>query len=195
MTKRVGIYLRVSTHSQTTDNQLLELEKVAQLRGWQVVKVFEDHGISGSKGRDGRPAFDALCKAATRGEIDLIAAWSIDRLGRSLQHLVTFIVDMQALNVGLYLHQQGIDSSTAAGRAMLQMCGVFAEFERDMLKERIHAGLRRAKRQGKRFGRPTVLPSVESKVKQLRAEGVGMNKIARQLGVGVSTVQRISASA
>lgn len=191
MSKRVGVYLRVSTKDQTTENQRLELERVMKARGWEIVRTFEDHGISGSKGRDGRPAFDALCKAATRGELDVIAAWSLDRLGRSLQDLVVFLSDVQALGVGLYLHQQGIDSNTAAGKAMLQMCGVFAEFERAMLQERIHAGLRRARKQGKRLGRPTVAPAVEAKVRSLRTQGVGMNRIAKQLGIGVSTVQRV----
>ena len=192
MSKRVGIYLRVSTKDQTTDNQRLQLEQVARARGWDVVRVFEDKGISGSKGRDGRPAFDALCKAATRGEIDVIAAWFMDRLGRSLQDLVAFLEDVQQLGVGLYLHQQGIDSNTAAGKAMLQMCGVFAEFERSMLRERINAGLQRARRQGKRLGRPTVSAVVEKRIRQLRAKGLGINKVARQLGVGVSVVQRVS---
>jgi DNA invertase Pin-like site-specific DNA recombinase len=144
--KRVGIYLRVSTtNGQTTENQRRELEAVAKRSGWDVVEVVEDKGISGAKGRDKRPAFDRLLKAVTAREIDMVAAWSIDRLGRSMQHLVGFLGELQAVGCDLYLHQQALDSTTPSGRAMFHMCGVFAEFERAIMRERINAGLARAK--------------------------------------------------
>jgi DNA invertase Pin-like site-specific DNA recombinase len=191
--KRAAIYLRVSTTGQTTENQRLELVKVAEQRGWIVSQVYEDHGISGAKGRDKRPAFDQLHKDAARGKIDIVMAWSIDRLGRSLHHVVAFMAELSELSVGLYLHQQAVDSTTPSGRAMLAMCGVFAEFEREMIRERVNAGLARARTQGKRLGRPTVKPEIERAIRQKRAKGVGILKIARELSVGVSVVQRVSA--
>ena len=139
--KRVALYLRVSTNNgrQTVDNQQRELEAVAERSGWEIVATFSDK-ISGAKGRDKRPGLEALMRGATAREFDLVAAWSVDRLGRSLQHLVQLFAEFQALNVDLYLHQQHVDSSTPSGRALLQMSGVFAEFERAILKERIYAG-------------------------------------------------------
>jgi DNA invertase Pin-like site-specific DNA recombinase len=192
--KRVGPYLRVSTKGQTTENQRLELEKVAAQRGWVIVETYTDHGISGSKGRDKRPAFDQLSKDCARGKLDMVMSWSIDRLGRSLLNVITFMSELSEQNVGLYLHQQAIDSSTPAGKAMLSMCGVFAEFERSMIVERINAGLDRARKQGKTLGRPSVDASVEKKIIRERAKGHGMMRIARDCGVGTSVVQRVLAT-
>jgi DNA invertase Pin-like site-specific DNA recombinase len=189
--KRVGIYLRVSTNGQTTENQRRELEAVAKRSGWQVVGFYEDAGISGAKGRDKRPAFDRLLEDATARKVDMIAAWSVDRLGRSMQHLVGLLMELQALKCDLYLHQQAIDTTTPSGRAMFQMCGVFAEFEREMIRERVNAGLARAKDKGIRLGRRPVKASVEARIRELRAEGIGILKIGRTLGVGTSVVQRV----
>jgi DNA invertase Pin-like site-specific DNA recombinase len=189
--KQVAIYLRVSTNGQTTENQRRELEAVAKRAGWKVVEVFVDHGISGAKGRDKRPGFDKLLKAVTARQIDMVAAWSIDRLGRSMQHLVGFLGELQAVGCDLYLHQQHLDTTTPSGRAMFQMCGVFAEFERAMIRERVNAGLARARAKGRIGGRPKIAASVEAKVRELRALGHGKIKIARELNVGVGTVQRV----
>ena len=191
MEKRAGIYARVSTDGQTVENQLRELQAVAERHDWKIVETFTDNGVSGAKGRDKRPGFDALCKGVSRREFDMVAAWSVDRLGRSLQHLVTFLGELHAKSVDLYLHQQGLDTSTPAGRAMFQMCGVFAEFERAMIRERVHAGLERAKAQGKKLGRPRVSLEVEQRIRDLRAEGMGLNKIARTVGCGNAVVQRV----
>jgi Resolvase, N terminal domain len=139
--KRVALYLRVSTSEQTTKNQRRELVAVAKRQGWQVAAVFEDAGVSGAKGRNGRPGLDALMKAVTRRETDMVAAWSVDRLGRSLTDLLEFLKEIHAKGVDLFLHQQGLDTSTPSGRAMFQMMGVFAEFERAMIRERVLAGL------------------------------------------------------
>ena len=117
--------------------------------GVEIIKVYKDHGISGAKGRDRRPQFDALCRDAAKRQFDVIMAWSVDRLGRSLQDLVGFLGEIDALKVDLYLHQQGIDTRTPAGKAMFQMMGVFAEFERAMIRERVDAGLKRARAEGK----------------------------------------------
>ncbi len=153
--KRAAIYARVSTtNGQTPSNQIGRLREVAEKAGWEIVEEFVDRGISGAKGRDKRPAFDRLCKAATRREIDVVMAWSVDRLGRSLQDLVAFLGDLQAAGVDLYLDRQGIDTTTPGGKALFQMMGVFAEFERAMIRERINAGLARARKEGTRLGRP-----------------------------------------
>ena len=195
MTKQVALYARVSTDGQSTDNQIRELEQVAEHMGWEIVGRYIDHGISGSKGRDQRPEYDRLCNSATRREIDMIMAWSVDRLGRSLQNLVGFLSELKELKVDLYLHQQGVDTSTPAGRAMFQMLGVFAEFERAMIQDRVKAGLARARAQGKTLGRPRTPEKKEKAIKAaLKAGGKGIQKIARELGVGVSVVQRIKAT-
>mgnify|MGYP001365660878 CR=1 FL=1 len=191
MSKRVALYLRVSTDEQTTENQRRELTAIAERQGWQVRAVYEDNGISGAKKRDQRPAYDALLKDATRRKFDMIMAWSVDRLGRSLQQLVVFLDELHSLGIDLYLHQQGIDTATPTGKAMFQMCGVFAEFERAMIQERVKAGLERAKAQGKKLGRRPVGEAKEKEIRKLRQEGMGYHKIAKTAGVGVSVVQRV----
>jgi len=189
--KRAAIYLRVSTSGQTTENQRRELDEVARQRGWQVVVVYEDAGISGAKGRDQRPAFDRMLKDALAGKFDVLAAWSVDRLGRSLQDLVAFLSELRAAGRDLYLHRQAIDTGTPSGRAMFQMLGVFAEFERGMIQERVNAGLARAKERGVTLGRPRTPARVEKRIHELRSKGVGILKIARTVGVGTSVVQRV----
>jgi DNA invertase Pin-like site-specific DNA recombinase len=189
--KRVAIYLRVSTDKQTTDNQRRELEAVAERSGWKVVKVYEDAGISGAKGRDKRPGLDAMMKAVNAKQFDLVAAWSVDRLGRSLTDLLGILQELHEKGVDLFLHQQGLDTSTTAGKAMFQMLGVFAEFERGIIRERVNAGLARARAKGTKLGRRRVEPAVEARIMKLRARGDGMLKIGRELGVGTSVVQRV----
>ena len=135
--KRVAIYIRVSTSKQDTDNQRRELEAVAERSGWRVVKVYVDAGISGAKGRDQRPALDAMMKAVNAKEFDMVASWSVDRLGRSLTDLLSILQGLHDKGVGLFLHQQGLDTSTTAGKAMFQM----PEFERGIIRERVNAGL------------------------------------------------------
>lgn len=192
--RRAALYARVSTDGQTTENQLQELRAVAARMRWEVAGEYIDHGISGAKGRDKRPQFDALCHAAVRREFDVVMAWSVDRLGRSLQHLIAFLGEIHAKGVDLYLHQQGIDTTTPAGKAMFQMCGVFAEFERAMIQERVRAGLARAVAQGKTLGRPRVSERTEAEIRAARAQGTGMRAIASRLGIGVSVVQRVIAA-
>jgi DNA invertase Pin-like site-specific DNA recombinase len=192
--KRAVFYLRVSTIDQTTANQERELRDVASRMGCKIVKVFKDHGISGAKGRDKRPAFDALCRGATRREFEMVMAWSVDRLGRSLQDLVGFLSELHALGIDLFLYQQGLDTTTPAGKAMFQMMGVFAEFERAMIQERVRAGLARARDEGKRLGRPPIPAETERAIRAALAKKrrPGLRKIAAALGVGVGTVQRVS---
>jgi DNA invertase Pin-like site-specific DNA recombinase len=189
--KRVAIYLRVSTSKQETSNQRLELEVVAERSGWQVVRVFEDAGISGAKGRDKRPGLDAMMKAVNAKEFDMVATWSVDRLGRSLTDLLAILQGLHDKGVDLFLHQQGLDTSTTAGKAMFQMLGVFAEFERGIIRERVNAGLARAKANGTKLGRRRIRPSVEARILELRAKGHGIHRIRKTLGVGTSVVQRV----
>jgi DNA invertase Pin-like site-specific DNA recombinase len=191
LTKRIALYLRVSTTEQTTENQRLELDAVIKRCGWKIVEVYEDHGISGAKSRDKRPAFARMMQDATRRRFDVVAAWSVDRLGRSLQDLVSFINELHALGIDLYLHQQALDTSTPSGRAMFNMCGVFAEFERAMIQERVKSGLSRAKANGKQLGRKPHGEDVEAEIKKLRASGMGKVKIGKTLGIGTSAVQRV----
>src|SRR5437763_10133385 len=163
--------------------------------GCEVVKVYRDHGISGAKGRDQRPQFDRLCRDATKREFDAIMAWSVDRLGRSLQDLIGFLSEIHALKIDLYLHQQGLDTTTPTGKAMFGMMGVFAEFERAMIQERVRAGLARAKAEGKRLGRPKLNQVTENAIREAlrHKKRPGILKIAKEFGVGTSTVQRIAA--
>jgi DNA invertase Pin-like site-specific DNA recombinase len=191
MSKRVALYLRVSTAEQTVENQQRELEAVSVRHDWNVVAVFTDAGISGTKGRDKRPGYDQLCRGIARREFDQVAAWSVDRLGRSLQNLVAFLDELHAKGVDLYLHQLGLDTSTPAGKAMFQMLGVFSEFERAMIVERVKAGLSRARSQGKRLGRRPVADSIVQRIQEQLATGAGILKTAKALGVGTGTVHRM----
>jgi len=191
MAKRVALYLRVSTAEQTTKNQKRELQAVATRHGWEVVETFEDAGVSGAKGRGQRPGLDALLRGVARKDFDLVAAWSVDRLGRSLQDLLALLGELHAKDVGLYLHQQGLDTTTPAGTAMFQMMGVFAQFERAMIQERVKSGLARARADGATLGRPRVDSKVEDKIMDARTQGTGLRKIASDVGVGVSVVQRV----
>ncbi len=192
---RCAIYSRVSTDHQTTENQERQLLERAERAGWEVVKVYTDHGVSGSKSGKDRPAFEAMRKDAAKRKFDVIAAWSVDRLGRSLQTLVEFLSNIHGYGVDLYLHTQGVDTTTPAGKALFQMMGVFSEFERTMIQERVKSGLERAKAQGKTLGRPPINPEKEAAIRaDLRERKAGIVKLAAAHGVGVGTVQRIKAS-
>jgi DNA invertase Pin-like site-specific DNA recombinase len=181
-----------NTGSQSVENQRRELQEVADRSGWEVVAIYQDEGVSGMKGRDRRPQFDAMLKAATRRKFDMIAAWSLDRLGRSLQDLVSFLSELRASGTDLFLHKQALDTSTAAGKAMFGMVSVFAEFEADIIKERVKAGLARARAEGKRLGRRPVSEAVIARIRTQLATGTGILKTAKTLGVGTGTVHRIA---
>jgi DNA invertase Pin-like site-specific DNA recombinase len=192
MTKRAAIYVRVSTDKQTVENQLRELYQIAERRGWTVVEVYQDAGISGAKGRKDRPGLDSMLEDAQRRRFDVVMAWAIDRLGRSLIDLLGTIQTLEACSVDLYLDQQSIDTTTPTGRLMFQVTGAFAEFERSMIRQRVNAGLKRAVAAGKQLGRPRIDPALEKRIQsQLRA-GKGMLKVAAECGVGSGTVQRIA---
>jgi DNA invertase Pin-like site-specific DNA recombinase len=194
VTKRVAIYARVSTGEQTTANQLRELRAWAKNAGHEVVKVFEDKGISGTKGRDERPGFDAMLKAAARREFDTLAVWSSDRIGRSMPDLLETLQTIRGAGLGLYLHTQALDTSTPAGRALYQMLGVFAELEREMIVARVNAGLARAKangtKSGKAIGRPR--KASDGEIRAQLAKGTGILRTATLLGCGTSTVHKVA---
>jgi DNA invertase Pin-like site-specific DNA recombinase len=193
---RAALYSRVSTAAQSTDNQRYELERVSKARGWTTLAHYSDQGISGEKGRHDRPGLDALLKAATRGEIDVVAVWSLDRLGRSLQNLVETVNELHAVGVDLYIHQQALDTSTPAGKLAFSVFGALAEYERELIRERVKAGLERAKRNGTKLGRPTNLnDSVRAAIVELRARDMSIRRIAAQLRVGTGTVYQVLSSA
>ena len=190
--KRCAIYTRVSTLSQTTDNQFIELKKIAELKGYVVTEIFTDEGISGSKGREIRTGFDNIIKGAIKKDFDIILVWSVDRLGRSLQDLVSFLNEIHSVGCDLYIHQSGIDTSTPTGKMMFKFIGIFSEFELGMIKERVISGQQRAKSQGKHIGRPTNLnEGISHSIKYMKEQGVGIRKIAKDLGVGVRTVYKV----
>ena len=197
--KRVGIYLRVSTNdNQTVENQRIALTGACEARGWRIVDEFRDEGVSGAKGRGRRPGFAGLCDAVFHRKIDVVAAMAVDRIGRSLPDLVGFLDELKTVGCDLYLEKQAVDTTTPAGRAMFQMLGVFAEFEREMIRDRIMAGISRARlkgtHSGKPFGRPRIPEKTERAIRAALADGkMGMLKIAAAFGVGSGTVQRIRA--
>ena len=186
--KRCVIYSRVSTDTQECENQIKLLREIAERKGYQLVDVISDV-MSGAKGRQDRKGFDKLINGSIKKEWDSIIVWSVDRLGRSLKDLVSFLDEINSVGCDLYIHQSGLDTSTPSGKMMFQMIGVFAEFERSMISERVKLGLART---DKKLGRPTNMNTgmIES-VKFMRGKGVGIKKIASDLSIGVGTVYKV----
>ena len=188
---KVAIYVRVSTSGQTTENQTRILNNVAKTKGWTVAFIYEDNGISGAKGRDKRPAFDKLCKDMMTRQFERVLVWDISRLGRSLKNLVEFLHDLQECHCDLYVHQSGLDTSTPAGKMMFQMVGVFSEFERSMISERVKLGLQRVKQSGKRIGRPaTITSEITAQIVNLKENCHTHKQIAEILGISAMSVSR-----
>ena len=188
--RRAAIFTRVSTDNQTSQNQLQRLTEVAQRSGWEIAEVYNET-ISGAAARERRVAYDRMLKDASRRRFDILMAWDVSRLGRSLRDLLECFETLKSTGVDLYLDQQGVDTTTPAGRALFGMAGVFAEFERAMLIERTRAGIKRARAEGKRIGRPATSVEMIERVRTLRSSGMGMDRIAKQLGIGKSVTQRI----
>lgn len=203
--KRAALYARVSTDHQSVENQMREIQAVADRRGWAVVEIYRDTGISGAKGRDQQPGLDQLLKDASRRKFDVVMVWAIDRLGRSLIDLFGSIQYLEACGVDIYLDQQAIDTTTPAGKLLFQMTGAFAEFERSMIRQRVRAGLSAIKekiaRDGKfttkagrvrrRLGRPGAAPDKIELARLELAKGTGIGKTARLTGLGTGTVHRL----
>ena len=181
----VALYARVSTTDQTCDNQLLELRRYCEARGWRIWHEFVDQGVSGAKDR--RPALDELVAHARRRRFDVVVCWRLDRLGRNLKHLILLLDELHALGVAFVSLGEGIDATTPAGRLQLHLLGAIAEFERSRIQERVRAGLQRVKAAGRRLGRPVAA----SPVAKLNAvAGLSVREGAKQLGVSRSTLQR-----
>jgi len=185
--KRAALYVRVSTDRQTVENQIAKLSEVAAARGWQIVETYNDAGISGAKGRKDRPGLDKMLHDASRRRFDVIMVWAIDRLGRSLVDLLGTIENLEACGVDLFIDQQAIDTTTPAGKLVFQIVGAIGEFERSMIRSRIMAGLKRARAAGKRPG-PVLDQHKVAKARKLLADGTGIVKVAKQVGLGVGTV-------
>ena len=188
--KKAALYLRVSKHDQTIENQRIELERVASAKGWKIVSVFKDEGVSGSFGRGVRSQYDAMLKSGVRAQHDVVMAWDVSRLSRSLAELVTTLDELHALGIDLYLHQQAIDTTTPAGKAMFQMCGVFAEFEREILSERVKAGLNRAREEGKVLGRPRKTVNIK-KLLEDRKRGQTIRQVSKIHGISIGKTHKL----
>jgi DNA invertase Pin-like site-specific DNA recombinase len=187
--KRAVLYLRVSKHEQTIENQRIELERVAAVKGWKVIATFKDEGVSGAFGREVRAQYDLMLKQGVQAKFDVVLAWDVSRLSRSLADLLTTLDELHACGIDLYLHQQAIDTTTPAGKAMFQMCGVFAEFERGILSERVKAGLNRAREEGKILGRPMKIANIK-KIVEGRNRGKTIREIAKEQGLSVGRVHK-----
>lgn len=188
--KKAALYLRVSKNEQTIDNQRLELERVATAKGWKIVSVFKDEGITGAFGRGVRSQYDAMLKKGVQAQHDVVMAWDVSRLSRSLSDLVQTLEELHACGIDLYLHQQAIDTTTPAGKAMFQMCGVFAEFERGILSERVKAGLNRAREEGKTLGRPMKFANIK-KILEDRNSGKTIREIANEQRLSVGKIHKL----
>lgn len=192
MSKRIALYARVSTDKQTCENQLQELRVIAERMNYTIVAEFIDNGISGMKTRQDRPALDQLMKSATQRKFDMVMCWSIDRLGRSLQNLVEILNELQAMRIDLFFLQQGMDTSTPSGRMIFSVFGAIGEFERNLIRERVIAGQKRAVANGVKIGRPSKMnDGMRSAIQLLREKGMGIKQIARELKVGIGTVYSV----
>jgi DNA invertase Pin-like site-specific DNA recombinase len=194
LTRRAALYVRVSTadRGQSIENQLQPLQEAARRLGWTVVAIYRDEGISGTKGRDRRPGLDDLLKGVAHRDFDLVAAWSVCRLGRSLSDLIGLLGELRSRNIDLYLHQQALDTSSPSGRMLFGMLSVFSEFERAMIRDRVMAGLHRARHvEGKRLGRPPLSPIRMQRIRDALAEGHGVRETARLLKTSAAKVSEI----
>ena len=190
MNKRVALYARVSTDKQTCENQLTELREITERMGYIIVQEFIDEGISGVKAR--RPALDLMMKMATQRKFDMIMCWSIDRLGRSLQNLIELLNQLESVRIDLFFHQQAIDTSTPMGKMMFSILGALGAYERELIRERVIAGLQTAKSRGVKLGRPSKMnEGMRNAVQLLRVNGMGIKQIAKELQIGIGTVYSV----
>jgi DNA invertase Pin-like site-specific DNA recombinase len=193
--KQVALYLRVSTHAQSTDAQLAELRQLVERRGWKY-KVFCDKGQSGAK--ESRPAFDEMMRQVRRGRFAAVCIWALDRLARSLRQLLDISLELQRLNVDLVAVKQDLDTSSASGRLVFGVLSTVAEFERELLRERVRSGIAQARRAGKRVGRPPLRLLTKKDMSELRRERARTRATYRELamkfGVSVWCAHRICSS-
>ena len=186
--KKVCLYVRVSTQTQTTENQIQALKEVAERSGYEIVKIYSDDGISGSKGREDRPALNQMMKDAVNRQFEMVMCWSIDRLGRSITNLIEIMNELNELKIDMFFSQQSIDTQTSSGRMIFGIFSSLASFEREMIRERVMAGLDRARKNGVKLGRPSsVNDGVRNAVLILKDKGVGVRETCRKLGIGCAT--------
>ena len=186
--KTVAIYARVSTDKQAVDMQLAELQDYLKKRGWGISQEYIDQGYTG--GNTKRPAFSQMMEDARKRKFDVLLVWKLDRLGRSLKDLINTLDELGALGIDFISYENQLDTSTSTGKLVFHVIGAVAEFEKDIIRERVQAGLENAKRKGKRLGRPPVPDGVLGKAKALRAEGLSFRKIGKRLGVDEGTVRK-----
>ena len=192
MTKQVALYVRVSTSQQTVQNQLDALREVASRSGYSIVEEFRDEGISGAKGRIDRPALDRMLKDCAKRRFDMVMVWDISRLGRSVQNLIETVETLNDLGITIVFQRENIDTKSAMGQFFLTVLGSLAQFEREIMRERINAGIARAKSQGKKMGRPSKLnDGLRNAVTMLYQKGVSIRDIAKTCTVGIGTVYKV----
>ena len=185
--KKVAIYGRVSTKDQNPESQLLDLRKYVKLRNWTIYQEYVDRGVSGAK--ESRPALDKLMKDARKRKFDILLVWKFDRFARSTKHLVTALEELEGLGIDFCSYQDSIDTSTNHGKLVFTIMGAIAEFERSLIRERVLSGLRRAKENGIRLGRPSLEVDLD-KMKELALNGNSVRAIAKEMGVSKSLVHK-----
>ena len=198
MKKKVVLYMRVSTNDQTTENQLIKLQEIAELREWEIIDKYIDEGISGKK--FDRPELNRLMTDARKGRFNTVFSVRVDRVGRSLIDLIGIAGKLGEYNVDLKFTDQDFDINAPMGKFMYQVMGAFAELEREMITQRINEGLHRARKQGKHLGRRSwkdpgsksyVPPEKARKIREMKEEGVSYREISRITGVTLTTVYRV----
>jgi len=185
--KRIAVYARVSTTDQSTESQLLDLRRYTRERGWNIFKEYVDEGISGTK--DSRPALNELMNDAKKRRFDVVLVWRFDRFARSTKHLILALEEFKNLGIDFVSYQENIDTSSPLGSAIFTIISAVAQLERDIIAERVKAGLRRAKENGKKLGRPRIKIS-ENQLLMLSERGLSIRQIARQVNLSVTTVAR-----
>jgi len=191
---KVGIYVRVSTLQQTTENQLLELYEICERNDWTVVEEYNET-VSGTKGVDSRSELNRLLKDASRKKFEKVVIWSVDRLGRSMKHLVSVLSQLKDMNVDIYSYKQGIDTSTTMGASFFHMVGIFSELEHNLRAERQKIGIKRAMAQGVKFGRKDVVDEdIEYQIYQMRTKGKSIRAIAKSVGISVGRTHQVCSS-
>ncbi len=185
--KKVAVYGRVSTKDQDPESQLLDLRKYVQLRNWTIYQEYVDRGVSGAK--ESRPALDKLMKDARKRKFDILLVWKFDRFARSTKHLVTALEELEGLGIDFCSYEDSIDTSTNHGKLVFTIMGAIAEFERSLIRERVLAGIRRARENGIRLGRPPLEVDIE-KMKELVLNGNSVREIAKQMGISKSLIHK-----
>ncbi len=188
-TPRVALYARVSTTEQSTDSQLLDLRRYARERGWDIFKEYVDEGISGTK--DNRPSLNGLMNDARKRRFDVVLVWRFDRFARSTKHLILALEEFKNLGVDFVSYQENIDTSSPLGSAIFTIISAVAQLERDIIAERVKAGLRRAVETGKQLGRPNGTSLDVEAIHRLRSEGLSLMRIAKALKTSKSSIARL----